>query len=113
MEAPGGARHSSRSSKSLRYVKIPRESEFLVYRGTPQGYFSYRNWKVGTRFIQALCQVLQFEAENDQPRDLLTLFTVVNRLVSELDINFINGIAKQIPEIQSTLTKLVFLTPSR
>ena len=109
MEAPGGARHSSVRSKSPTYVKIPTESEFLVYRGTPQGYYSWRNWKVGTRFIQALCQVLNFEAGNDQPRDLLTLFTVVNRLVSELDIN---GIAKQIPEIQSTLTKLVFLTPS-
>ena len=114
MEAPGGARPSHRR-ESPAYVKIPTESDFLVFKSTPQGYVSYRNSNVGTRFIQALCQVLSFEAGTEQPRDLLTLFTVVNRVVSELDIDHgCEGITfKQIPEIQSTLTKLVFLTPSQ
>ena len=100
--------------KSPVYVKIPSESEFLVFKSTPQGYVSWRNSAIGTRFIQVLCQVLDFEAEKEPPRDLLTLFTVVNRLVSELEMRGgCEGISfKQIPEIQSTLTKLVFLTPS-
>ena len=114
MEAPGGARPSLTGRQSPTYVKIPSQSEFLVFQSTPQGYVSWRNRSVGTRFIQALCQVLSSEAGTEQPRDLLTLFTVVNRVVSKLDIDQgYEGITfKQIPEIQSTLTKLVFLTPS-
>ena len=114
MEAPGGASPSLTARQSPTYVKIPSESEFLVFKSTPQGYVSWRNSMVGTRFIQVLCQVLSFEAGNEQPRDLLTLFTLVNRLVSELDIGQGCEVTfKQIPEIQSTLTKLVFLTPSQ
>lgn len=115
MEAPGGALSSLTRRLRPEYVKIPTESEFLVYKSTPQGYVSWRNTEVGTRFIQVLCQVLQFEAGSEQPpRDILTLFTVVNRLVSEIDIGRgWEGITfKQIPELQSTLTKLVYLTPS-
>ena len=115
MEAPGGALRSlTRRQSPTTYVKIPTESEFLVIKSTPQGYVSWRNAGVGTRFIQMLCQVLDFEAGNERPRDLLTLLTLVNRLVSELDIDRgCEGITfKQIPEIQSTLTKLVFLTHS-
>ena len=113
LEAPGGARPLS-DRPSPTYVKIPTESEFLVFKSTPQGYVSYRNSHVGTRFIQILCQVLSSEAGAEQPRDLLTLFTLVSRLLAQLDIKQgWEGITfKQIPEIQSTLTNLVFLTPS-
>ena len=113
MEAPGGARPSLTRRKTPVYVKIPSESEFLVFKSTPQGYVSWRNPGIGTRFIQVLCQVLDFEAGEEAPRDLLTLFTLVNRLVSELEMRRgCEGISfKQIPEIQSTLTNLVFLTP--
>ena len=126
------------------YVKIPTESEFLVYKSTPQGYVSYRNSEIGTRFIQTLCEVLDLEAKSSSPRDMLTLLTLVNRqghllsiaitisinpksissffispenicparLVAELDIRTGDRTQmKQMPELQSTLTRLVYLTP--
>ena len=96
------------------YVKIPSESEFLVYKSTPQGYVSYRNKELGTRFIQVLCQVLDHhhQAGHQEPCDLLSLLTLVNRKVAQMDIMTKSGKEmKQVPEIQSTLTKLIYLTP--
>ena len=89
--------------------------EFLVFRATPQGYVSYTD-DVGSDFIKPLCKVLEEEAQKQKqkqkPRNLLDLFTVVNRLVSESEIPCEGNTFKQIPEIKSTLTKLVFLTPT-
>ena len=74
MEAPGGAPGVLARSVPV-YVKIPTESEFLVYKSTPQGYVSYRNSEIGTRFIQTLCEVLDLEAKSSSPRDMLTSLT--------------------------------------
>ena len=76
------------------YVKIPTESEFLVYKSTPQGYVSYRNSEIGTRFIQTLCQVLDLEAKSSSPRDMLTLLTLVNRQGHFLSITITISINK-------------------
>ena len=78
MEAPGGAPGGLPRSVPV-YVKIPTESEFLVYKSTPQGYVSYRNSEIGTRFIQTLCEVLDLEAKSSSPRDMLTSLTLVDR----------------------------------
>ena len=106
-QAPGAV--AARAPGDQRPVKIPIESEFLVCKGTPKGHFSPPKYiscekeRSGTPFIQELCDVLESEAKKHH--DLLELLTVVNKLVSQLDIE-----DKQIPEIQSTLTQLVYLT---
>ena len=93
MEAPGGAPGVLARSVPV-YVKIPTESEFLVYKSTPQGYVSYRNSEIGTRFIQTLCEVLDLEAKSSSPRDMLTLLTLVNRQGHFLSITITISINK-------------------
>jgi caspase-like apoptosis-related cysteine protease len=74
------------------------------------GYYSWRNPKQGSWFIQALCDELRL---NGRTRDLLTILTFVCRRVaidyrSNVPGNEAMDLMKQIPTITSMLTRLVY-----
>ncbi|XP_036984831.2 caspase-3 [Artibeus jamaicensis] len=89
--------------------KIPVEADFLYAYSTAPGYFSWRNAKDGSWFIQSLCAMLKQYADK---LELLHILTRVNRKVAiefesfSFDPNF--HAKKQIPCIVSMLTKELY-----
>ncbi|XP_075412948.1 caspase-3 [Tenrec ecaudatus] len=91
--------------------KIPVEADFLYAYSTAPGYYSWRNSKDGSWFIQSLCAVLQQCAHK---LELMHILTRVNRKVAtefesySLDSTF--HAKKQIPCIMSMLTKDLYFS---
>ncbi|XP_069680625.1 caspase-3-like [Periplaneta americana] len=86
---------------------IPVEADILVAFCTYKGRVALRNIDEGTWYIQELCEELE---ENGEKLDLLSLFTNVNRRVAvEREYHSL----KQMPMIQSTLTRKLYLTKNR
>ncbi|XP_044536929.1 caspase-3 [Gracilinanus agilis] len=89
--------------------KIPVEADFLYAYSTAPGYYSWRNSKDGSWFIQALCAVLKQHAHK---LEIMQILTRVNRKVAtefesySLDISF--HAKKQVPCIMSMLTKELY-----
>ncbi|XP_019522509.1 PREDICTED: caspase-3 isoform X1 [Hipposideros armiger] len=89
--------------------KIPVEADFLYAYSTAPGYYSWRNSKDGSWFIQALCAMLKQHA---QKLELMHILTRVNRKVAtefesfSFDSTF--HAKKQIPCIVSMLTKELY-----
>ncbi|XP_007939063.1 caspase-3 [Orycteropus afer afer] len=89
--------------------KIPIEADFLYAYSTAPGYYSWRNSKDGSWFIQSLCAMLRQYAPK---LELMHILTRVNRKVAtefesfSLDSAF-HG-KKQIPCIVSMLTKELY-----
>lgn len=115
---------NSDSSTSLVPVKIPTHADFLIYRSTFKGFFSWRNPVNGSWFIQDLTSV--FQSNQSKGYDLLTLLTLVNRRVGRRQSRVpvdqkdddeerrrraeeMNG-KKEMPVFSSTLTRLVRFT---
>lgn len=97
---------------SATYFKIPTYADFLVAYSTIPGFYSFRNTEKGSWFIRALVQVLD---EYHMNYDLLTMMTMVCHRVA---YNFCSNAAdpaqsgmKQVPCINSMLTRRVFLQP--
>ena len=88
-------------------VKVPTHADTLVARATVPGYVSWRNRGTGSYFIQALCDVLRDEAENEDPDDLVSLLVKAQGIVAEKTIS---DSWKQIPSFTCQLTKKVVLT---
>lgn len=89
--------------------KIPVEADFLYAYSTAPGYFSWRNSKYGSWFIQALCEMLKKYAHK---LELMHILTRVNRKVATEYESFSTDSAfhakKQIPCIMSMLTKELY-----
>lgn len=90
---------------------IPTLADLLVMYSTAEGYYSFRNPDQGSWFIQALCDEL---LENPQ-EDLLTLLTSINRRVafgyqSNVPHRHEWDASKQMPNIVSMLTKIFYFT---
>ena len=88
---------------------IPTLSDLLIMYSTAEGYYSFRNPQDGSWFIQALCDELR---ENPQ-EDLLTILTGVNRRVafarqSHVPDNDDWDAMKQMPNLMSMLTKIFY-----
>lgn len=88
---------------------IPTLADLLVMYSTAEGYYSFRNPKDGSWFIQALCEELR---ENPH-EDLMTILTGVNRRVafakqSHVPDNSDWDAMKQMPNIMSMLTKTMY-----
>ncbi|XP_017461072.1 PREDICTED: caspase-1-like, partial [Rhagoletis zephyria] len=81
---PGGSfPWSTSSSSALVPAKIPTHADFLVYRSTYAGHYSWRNSVNGSWFIQDLTGVLRrFAIQRSSSFDLMTLLTLVNREVA-------------------------------
>lgn len=91
---------------------IPTLADILLMYSTVEGYYSFRNPRNGTCFIQALCEVL---GENHKEH-LLNILTFVN---SKVAYGFQSSMAKsneewdatkQMPSIVSMLTKSFYFT---
>lgn len=98
----------STSDNQLNF-KIPTIADLLVMYATYDDHYAWRNEECGSWFIQAICQEF---TDNGTDLDLLTLLTGVTRRVA---FNFTSHNAnkelhemKQIPCIQSMLTKTLF-----
>eukprot|EP00070_Physeter_catodon_P021522 XP_023983016.1 caspase-3-like [Physeter catodon] len=89
--------------------KIPVEADFLYAYSTAPGYYSWRNSKDGSWFIQSLCAMLKQYAHK---LELMHILTRVNRKVAiefesfSTDSTF--HAKKQIPCIVSMLTKELY-----
>ncbi|XP_022426662.1 caspase-3 isoform X2 [Delphinapterus leucas] len=89
--------------------KIPVEADFLYAYSTAPGYYSWRNSKDGSWFIQSLCAMLKQYAHK---LELMHILTRVNRKVAIEFESFSNDSTlhakKQIPCIVSMLTKELY-----
>ncbi|XP_054576119.1 caspase-3 isoform X2 [Eptesicus fuscus] len=89
--------------------KIPVEADFLYAYSTAPGYYSWRNSKDGSWFIQSLCAMLK---QYSRKLELMHILTRVNRKVAtefesfSFDSTF--HAKKQIPCIVSMLTKELY-----
>ncbi|CAO1419666.1 unnamed protein product [Diamesa tonsa] len=89
---------------------IPKYADLLVMYSTAEGHSAFRNQGSGSWFIQALCE----ELKTNPQEDLLRILTGVNRRVAFTKQSHIPGnerwdAKKQILNIKSMLTKLIFL----
>lgn len=94
-------------------IRIPSCADFLVAYSTPDSYFSWRNTNNGSWFIQSISEVFTQHAHQ---LDLMTMLTMVNRKVAYDFESNVPGDPefdkkKQIPCINSMLTRLVFFFP--
>ncbi|XP_062862736.1 caspase-8 [Trichomycterus rosablanca] len=88
---------------------IPAGADFLISMATLSQYVSFRDTKMGTWFIQSLCENLQKLVPSGN--DLLSILTEVNRDVSQKNAD-IKGNRKQMPKPEYTLRKkVVFPVP--
>nr|CAB3227917.1 caspase-6 [Phallusia mammillata] len=90
---------------------LPAGAEFLVCNAANKGFFSYRNVKEGTRFIQTLVKVMT-DYYNDKLQnkpDIVRLFTLVSCRVAAMDGPDPASKVKQMPAFTSTFTKLFYL----
>ena len=91
---------------------IPKLADLLVMYSTSGGHYSFRNLTNGSWFIQALCE----ELKTNSDKDLMWILTAVNRRVaygnqSNMEKYPALDAAKQMPNIVSMLTKIMYLTP--
>ncbi|CAN8020098.1 unnamed protein product [Ixodes persulcatus] len=95
---------------------IPSYPDVFVGFSTPPGYYSWRNERHGSHYINALCSVLDEEVSSDKRRDLVSLMGVVNRQLglhfeSYTPSNDKTDRKKQTPCFVSSLTRKLVFTP--
>ncbi|XP_036619273.1 caspase-3-like [Trichosurus vulpecula] len=92
--------------------KIPVEADFLYAYSTAPGYYSWRNSKDGSWFIQSLCAMLKQYAHK---LEIMQILTRVNRKVATEFESFSSDTdfhaKKQVPCIMSMLTKDLYFSP--
>lgn len=107
-----GIETDSASEEDMPTQKIPVEADFLYAYSTAPGYYSWRNSKDGSWFIQSLCSMLKQYADK---LEFMHILIRVNRKVAieyesySLDITF--HAKKQIPSIVSMFTKELYFNP--
>ncbi|XP_045188502.2 caspase-7-like [Mercenaria mercenaria] len=91
-------------------VTIPDDADFLISYSTVNGYYSWRNARQGSWYIQALVRVLD---ECGTLLEIRKLLTRVNKLVAfEFESkDRRQSRKKQIPSFSSKLTKDLYFTP--
>lgn len=94
--------------------RIPAEADFLLACSVVSGYYSWRNSRSGSWFIQAITSVF---FEHGRTMDLLRMMTRVNRKVAyEFESNASNPAMskkKQTPSLVSMLTKELYFPPKK
>lgn len=89
---------------------IASNADILVMHSTQKGFVSFRNRESGTCFIQAVCSELQSLQSEAAERDLMRILTKVNREISRLKTFYDGRFCKQMPSIQSSLTKIFLIS---
>ncbi|XP_042556614.1 caspase-3 isoform X1 [Dipodomys spectabilis] len=101
-----GIETDSGSDDDMPCQKIPVEADFLYAYSTAPGYYSWRNSKDGSWFIQSLCAMLKCYASK---LELMHILTRVNwkvaREYESFSLDSMFHAKKQIPCIVSMLTK--------
>lgn len=104
-----GIETDSGTEDDMACQKIPVEADFLYAYSTAPGYYSWRNSKDGSWFIQSLCAALKQYAHK---LELMHILTRVNRKVAVEFESFSTDSTfhakKQIPCIVSMLTKELY-----
>jgi hypothetical protein len=91
--------------------KIPIMADILVMFSSADGYFSIRDTRYGSWFIQALCLKLEQYLNASENKDLMSILTGVNRYVAYCKEASFNSDSpgtpthKNMPVIMSMLTK--------
>ncbi|KAK3573243.1 hypothetical protein QTP86_015780 [Hemibagrus guttatus] len=91
---------------------IPAGADFLMCYSSAAGFYSIRNSKLGSYYIQDLCETLQQHGSSLEFTELLTL---VNLKVSQRDMYPEGGEEKkkQMPCFTSMLTKKLYFTKNQ
>nr|XP_048311554.1 caspase-3 [Myodes glareolus]XP_048311555.1 caspase-3 [Myodes glareolus] len=104
-----GIETDSATDDDMTCQKIPVEADFLYAYSTAPGYYSWRNSKDGSWFIQSLCAMLKLYAHK---LEFMHILTRVNRKVAIEFESFSHDSTfhakKQIPCIVSMLTKELY-----
>ncbi|XP_004682433.1 PREDICTED: caspase-3 [Condylura cristata] len=104
-----GIETDSSTDDDMACQRIPVEADFLYAYSTAPGYYSWRNSKDGSWFIQSLCAMLKLYAHK---LELMHILTRVNQKVAteyeSFSLNSTFHAKKQIPCIVSMLTKELY-----
>ncbi|KAF6083766.1 caspase 3 [Phyllostomus discolor] len=104
-----GIETDSGTDEDMACQKIPVEADFLYAYSTAPGYYSWRNAKEGSWFIQSLCALLKQYAGK---LELMHILTRVNRKVAlefeSFSFDHTFHAKKQMPCIVSMLTKELY-----
>ncbi|XP_043827307.1 caspase-3 [Dromiciops gliroides] len=107
-----GVETDSSTDDDITCQKIPVEADFLYAYSTAPGYYSWRNSKDGSWFIQSLCAMLKQYAHR---LEIMQILTRVNRKVAmefeSYSLDFTFHAKKQVPCIMSMLTKELYFFP--
>lgn len=80
VDGPAGSQEDEpMEAEAQNWVRLPTHADFLVFRSTYSGYYSFRNSLHGSWFIQDLTSIFDRYAAR---LDLLTLLTLVCREVA-------------------------------
>jgi len=99
--------HRVDSSGIIHHYSLPVEADQLVAFSAYEGRVALRDSDDGTWFIQELCKELE---DNGEMLDLLTVLTNVNRRVAVKVYDREGRKVKQMPVVQSTLTRKLFFS---
>ncbi|CAG0894392.1 unnamed protein product [Darwinula stevensoni] len=91
---------------------LPTHANILIAHATYEGHVAFRNRHVGSYFIYTLCKVFEKHSET---LDVLRMLTMVAGIMADDFKTRSSEISwkekKQMPIIQSTLTKIAYLKP--
>ncbi|XP_043666587.1 caspase-1-like [Vespula pensylvanica] len=95
--------------------KIPTHADFLIAHSTIEGFYSFRNEKNGSCYVQYLCDTLEEYAET---KDLLNILTITARKVAIKFTSFNDKYLashnkKQIPSVTSMLIRDLYFIPKK
>ncbi|KAJ8338521.1 hypothetical protein SKAU_G00374870 [Synaphobranchus kaupii] len=109
-DGPGSAEPDLDTDAVVPQDSIPEEADFLLGMATVPHFASFRDKKMGTWYIQSLCNNLQQLVP--KRHDLLSILTKVNNDVSRMSDS--SGKKKQMPQPAYTLRKrVVFPVPKQ
>nr|CAX76587.1 caspase 3, apoptosis-related cysteine peptidase [Schistosoma japonicum] len=94
--------------------KLPVDADILISYSTVPGYITWCNTTKGSWYIQELCNALETDIKNGNHTDIMTLLTVVARVVAYQYRSSTRQVEtdnmKQMTSTFSTLTRLFHIT---
>ncbi|XP_012276811.1 caspase-1 isoform X2 [Orussus abietinus] len=104
---------SMETDSAVSSYKIPTHSDFLIAHSTVEGFYSWRNPKEGSWYVQCLCDVLDNYAMSTDLARMLTLTArkVATEHATYNDLNPAKADLKQVPSTTSMLIRELYFTP--
>ena len=108
-----GRKTNEEDAESENDILIPNSDDFMIMYPASKGHKSYRNILQGSWFIQTLCNELIINSQYDLIQILLRVKRKVAVYSRTEKLSLFNRIfKKQMPSIESRLTKLVYFSQS-